>query len=827
MSLGEGLGSWRVAIRVARRSAARSKARTLLIVLMLALPVFAGTVLLLSYTSTYTSVDAEATWRLGRADWEISGDGMPAALQTLPPGSRTTRVTYGRTVVRAAGLYSLRDYAAADVDDELARGIFLVRAGRAPHGPGEVAVSAALAKATGVGVGDRLAVGAPPRERSIVGIVHAARELSIPIVVTAADQPLSGSGAHTLVKLPPGGEGWSPRDAGARKCQTTPEGAEVCTGSLSTMYRGDLRLSATELAVRAAAFSLVVGFAALQVALLAGAAFAIGARRQRRELAVVAAVGASRAQVARMVLANGVVLGALAGGCGVALGVLTYQLNKDTVEHIANHPLRAGGAPLGWLAGIALFAVVVGLLAALGPARGAARQSLRAALSGREPVTAASNLRWLVGGLLIAAGGASAAVLAAGPTGNVVTVTAGAMAILLGVAAATPVVVAAAGRFGRRLPLALRLAVRHAARHRLRTAASAAAVCTAVAGSMALMLYNAADDVESTVLQPDSRVGLVVVPEAAAAHLTPQRQRALAESLPVRAVVPLTLAEATTRQWADGPTYGNTGIPAYVSGRVAIGGAEVIRAVTGADAPPAALQALRDGGAVVFYPWLPVDGQLVVGEDGHRLPAVVVPAPDAFSELPVAVIAEATAKRLGLATRPEGLLVDTTRPPTAAELAAGNSVLLAAQVEATPAVTDPAQAEAGGRKRYGRDYSAMFLVLAAVSAVVTLAASAVAVGLATAEMRTDLSTLAAVGAGPRLRRRIAAAQAGLIVGIGAILGVVGGIAPAAGMVAFRDNLEWRVPWLPLAITVLVAPVVAVLATALLTRPRLVLVRRLD
>jgi len=35
-----------------------------------------------------------------------------------------------------------------------------------------------------------------------------------------------------------------------------------------------------------------------------------------------------------------------------------------------------------------------------------------------------------------------------------------------------------------------------------------------------------------------------------------------------------------------------------------------------------------------------------------------------------------------------------------------------------------------------------------------------------------------------------------------------------------------VPWLPLAITVLVAPVVAVLATALLTRPRLVLVRRL-
>ncbi|MGN9909345.1 FtsX-like permease family protein [Phytohabitans sp. LJ34] len=825
MSVGEGLGSWRVAIRVARRAAARSKARTLLIVLMLALPVFAGTVLLLSYTSTYTSADAEASWRLGTADWLIDGDGTEGALATLPPGSRTAWVTESRTVVRAAGFYSLRDYVAANVDDELTAGMFFVRAGRAPHGPGEAAVSAALAKATGVGVGDKLAVGAPPRERSIVGIIDAARELSIPLVVTDADQPLSAAGRKALVKLPPGGTGWTPYE-GAKKCETTPDGAQVCGSSISTTYRGDVGPSAAEMAVRVAAFTLVVGFAALQVALLAGAAFAIGARRQRRELAMVAAVGASRPQIARMVLANGVVLGALAGGCGVLLGVLTYQLNKDTVERVANHPLREGAAPLGWLAAIALFAVAVGLLAALGPARGAARQSLRAALSGREPATKASNLRWLVGGLLMAAGGAAAAVVAAGPTGSVITVTAGAMAILLGVAAATPVVVAVAGRLGRRLPLALRLAVRHAARHRLRTAASAAAVCTAVAGSMALMLYNAADDVESLVLQPEARAGLVVVPEVAAGHLTPDRRRELAEALPVREIVPLTLAEGQAWQESEGPLYGDSGLPAYVSGQVAIGGAEVIRAVTGADAPPAALAALRDGRAVVFYPWVPIDGQLVVGEAGHRVPAVVVPVSDAFSELPAAVVAESTAKRLGLATRPAGALVDTTRPPTAAELAAGNSVILAAQVEATPAVTDPAQAEAGGRKRYGRDYGAMFLVLAAVSAVVTLAASAVAVGLATAEMRTDLSTLAAVGAGPRLRRRIAAAQAGLIVGIGAILGVVGGIAPAAGMVAFRSNLEWRVPWLPLAITVLVAPIVAVLATALLTRPRLVLVRRL-
>jgi hypothetical protein len=94
-------------------------------------------------------------------------------------------------------------------------------------------------------------------------------------------------------------------------------------------------------------------------------------------------------------------------------------------------------------------------------------------------------------------------------------------------------------------------------------------------------------------------------------------------------------------------------------------------------------------------------------------------------------------------------------------------------------------------------------------------------------MRNDLSTLAAAGAGPRLRRRIAGAQAGLIVGIGVLLGLPGGIAPAAGLVAFRSDLDWRVPWLPLALTVVVVPALAITGTALLTRPRLELLRRLN
>ncbi len=824
----EAAGSWRVAVRVARRDAYRGKARTLLVVLLLALPVYAGTVLALSYAGTYTSPDVEAGWRLGQADYEIDGRDQDKALATLPAGARTTRVTYGRTVVRTGATYALRDYEAADVDDPLTRGRYVVRAGRAPRGPAEVAVTARLAAAHGIGVGDPLVVGLPPRERTVVGVVDIARELSMRTVVAPADQPLSNGDAHTLVQLPPGA-GWTPQDAlRDRSCGTDGNGAQVCTAAIGATYRGDVRPGAAEQALRTAAFVLVVGFAGTQVALLAGAAFAVGARRQRRDLAMVGAVGASRAQVARMVLVNGLLLGALAGVSGVALGALTYRLNRDRVQRIADHPLTDGSVPVPGLAGIALFAVAVGLVAALGPARGAARQEILAARADREPVSKAGNARWLIGGLLVAAAGAAATAAAAGPTGSIVAVTAGTVAVLLGVTALAPVLVATLGRFAGRVPLVLRLAARHAARHRLRTAASVAAVCTAVAGSMALMVFNAAESTASVMTQPNARTGQVLVPARAAAHLTPERLRALERELPTRASVPFGVVDRPANAAFDRtPEYGNTGLPAFPSQVVAVGGEELIRAVTGAPAPPAALGTLRAGGAVAFHPPLVTGGSLTIGDD-VSLPAALVPAPDYYTDLPGAVISARTAARHGLRVGPGGIVLDVTRTPTEVEIAAANSAVLAAQVQAGPAGTaQPAEVTVGaGPTAQGRDYDAMFLVLAGVSALVTLAAGAVAVGLATSEMRNDLSTLAAVGAGPRLRRRIAAAQAGLIVGIGVLLGVAGGIAPAAGMVALRRDLEWHLPWLPLSITVLVAPALAVAVTALLTRPRLVLVRRL-
>jgi len=99
----ETAGSWRLAVRLARRTAWRSKARTILIVLMLALPVYAGTVLAMSYAATYTSADAEAGWRMGQADYKLSGGVVDKVVATLPPGTGTALITTGRTAVGIIG----------------------------------------------------------------------------------------------------------------------------------------------------------------------------------------------------------------------------------------------------------------------------------------------------------------------------------------------------------------------------------------------------------------------------------------------------------------------------------------------------------------------------------------------------------------------------------------------------------------------------------------------------------------------------------------------------------------------------------------------------
>ncbi|NLF06319.1 MAG: ABC transporter permease [Actinomycetales bacterium] len=133
-----------------------------------------------------------------------------------------------------------------------------------------------------------------------------------------------------------------------------------------------------------------------------------------------------------------------------------------------------------------------------------------------------------------------------------------------------------------------------------------------------------------------------------------------------------------------------------------------------------------------------------------------------------------------------------------------------------------------------RDVSLTVLLFVGSAGLLALAATWIASGLAAVESRADLATLSAVGASPRVRRRVAGLQSGFLTLTGVLPGIAGGLAvgwafvtASAGLGTEMPDPTWRmaVPWTVLAAAVVVLPLLAGGATALFTPSRLPLTRR--
>jgi len=120
-------------------------------------------------------------------------------------------------------------------------------------------------------------------------------------------------------------------------------------------------------------------------ALTAAAAIAVGARRQLRELGLLAAVGADRRHLGQIVLLQGAGLGLVGGLAGIPLGlavtwaafpVMRTWLNPVVDEHGASIVPRFSviGRDIRW---VVAFTATVALLTSLRPAFAAAKAGLR------------------------------------------------------------------------------------------------------------------------------------------------------------------------------------------------------------------------------------------------------------------------------------------------------------------------------------------------------------------------------------------------------------------------------------------------------------------
>jgi hypothetical protein len=232
--------------------------------------------------------------------------------------------------------------------------------------------------------------------------------------------------------------------------------------------------------------------------LIAAAAIGVGARRQLRELGLLAAAGGDRRHQRRLVLLQGFGLGLLGGLAGIPLGLAvtwaTLPLTRTWLSPVQDESgalvvpgFSVVGRDLAWTVA---FTVVLAWLAALRPAVTAGRVPAASALAGRRP---ASRTRpWLVvAGLAVALLGLVLQGVASQldvrgvilpvqlellVLGTFRSIPSPVIVTLAGTALCTPALVALAGRIVPPRPAALRLAARDLARSPGRSAPAVTAV---------------------------------------------------------------------------------------------------------------------------------------------------------------------------------------------------------------------------------------------------------------------------------------------------------------------------------------------------------------
>ncbi|MDY0812115.1 FtsX-like permease family protein [Kitasatospora purpeofusca] len=847
----------------------------------------------------------------------LSLDTEPAELaRRLLPGATLVPFREGPYVATstAEGLSNVR-ITEADLADPVWRGRYEIVKGRAPSADHEVAASQEFLNTSGLRIGDRTAPrGLEATPFTITGVAEYPGDLRTAVLFARPGTVLdklpsngvrNGSSesegvSHWLVELPTGaGVDW-PKVMELNKygflassravLLDPPARSEVPFYAYQDSQGGGGTRTAFFDRTAVVVLGTVVGMALLEIVLLAGPAFAVGARRSRRQLGLLAAGGGDRAQVRAVVLGGGVVLGLTGAVVGLAGGIGLVALLRTRAEEAAGQ--RFGHfdlQPLDLL-GILLIGLVTGLLAAVVPAVQASRQDVVAALTGRDNLKPPSRKLALLGLLMLGGGSALALLGATGGFGSRSLAVLGGSAIAeLGMVALTPYLVGLFGRIGRWLPLGPRLALRDSVRHRGRTAPAVAAVMAAVAGSVAVGVYVASSDEEHrreyVAAGPANAVILSSGWGAASdGSMLAQQRGAVQNSVPglgARADVQRVNYLGDCR--ATGRSCGRVSValpeerqcPIWGKGRRSLSPEEIERlgredqrckergitrgnsfgAVQSGDATllrnlygvtdPAAGQAIAEGKAVVFderylkdgkvaveltepYPDGPMDADFEPAARTVTVDAVLVTGQPNVGG--TAVVGAETVRRLGLTSTDAGSVwLPDTAPADAAEQRAR---------AALAKLSDGIEFEV--ERGYQSPGDLISLGLTAFAGLVALGAAGIATGLAAADSQRDLTTLAAVGAAPRIRRTLSGFQCGVIAAMGALLGAAAGVVPAValrkveaagasypGMSLQEEAAKGIVvfPWLNIGVTVVVLPLLAVALAALLTRSRISLLRR--
>ncbi len=929
------MGQIRIALKLAARQARRQRLRTVAIVATLALPIAVVTGVDVVVRSTHLSEVATLVRQMGGTQAVVRWGGQAGRVTqsptgnytflpptstgsantyqsyqpvpsptTLPPGLVPPGVTAYQEVDTGADLVSPSTGVPAsiegiDLTTPPGRGLVNVVTGRAPTGPDDIDLTRSLAHQLDAGVGSALKIPGFGPVLHVVGIAreHYAPQATQAYTLPALAQKLGSLGPQAVDSISISWYLSSEQPVTWGEVQRfNQSGFIVISRSVLQHPPSDVPFSTVPIVPepgigaavtdqraadqRAADVSTgVIGaMALLEVVLLAGPAFAVGARRRRYELALVSATGESGRHLIVMVAADGVVLGLIGAVIGAVVGIAGGAAVLAGLPHWTDTVPGSVQVRLLDVAGLALLAVLTGLLAALVPALSASRRLGAPVIRGRQDPARLATRPALLGLAAIVA----AVLLAVTerheqvPVGPPVHLVVAAALGEIGFALIAPGLLVLLGLLADRLPLWSRLALRDASRNRSAAAPAVAAIIAVVAATAALLVYGSSEAAHDRIsYQPDALIGdastAVAYPEANSAKAALTLLRA---DLPNSTVLDLR-GDAGCGQAGSGPLVDQTSagcrqmtvIPPEPSScppiqfqanggdyslvlgakcaEVPIAGNDgsylandgaTVRALVGGPGGAAAEQALDHNEAVVFSPELLSGGRVRLdmgpGQPSQvTLPAISVDNPTLALLFPV-VIPPSIATKLDLPIGDLDIYVkDADRLPKAR--------LKIADAGLAQLGFSGLEVESG----FHDHISPILWAVAGGDLLLTIGAAIAATALIAVDDRQDLLTLAAVGAAPRARRRLSMARAGVICIVGALFGTLAGLLPGIGIVSRLRYIHGgaygppgfvyppipgyplSIPWGNLALIALAAPVIAVLTAGLLTRARLPIERR--
>jgi putative ABC transport system permease protein len=916
------LTSWRTALRIARREALRDKSRNLLIVAMLMLPVFGVCAFETVLNSTRDlSTQEQLTRTAGSADAWITRNGTYPVQQntgvptlSLPAsGNVDTPQISGKQQADGSGIravlpnatllpetsawgvfmhgpagYASPEYTQVDLTKTQLSGAFDLLSGRVPASANELDLTPRTMKEFGAVIGSTITLPASasadgePATFTVVGEMDQPDSTNADEVfaLPSAEEP-TGAAPQGWFVLDPGGVSWSQVQAmnktgyavTSREVALDPPPASQAPYNALRALPG-FGQSGTD-AAGAAVLAIAVGIALLEVVLLAGPAFAVSARRREREYAIIGAAGADAGHLRRLVLADGLVLGAVAGVSGAVLGFGSAAAALPWIGRFGTLPGHVH-VNLLHVVGIALLSMVLGLCAAWTPARSVARRDILASLNGRRTApTARVRAQRVATGLVLLALGFCGALLDKGlsPKLGVLCIVGGIALIEVGAIMCTPAVIGAIAKLGRFLPLGPRLALRDSARHTGRTMPAVAAMFAAVAGAVTAGGWIDSSMVQGRdAFQPATLSSQVGVPNVTSAQQAAQIVSKLGPILPVTGstvVQEVNVPDSdTTDQWqfsalsASDPgqcTAGTVtrfgtlaasaplaacglGIDGTEMALDPIGGPAVLKELTGIDDANTDA-ALNDGGAVVFTSGIVQNGRatfvLQHAFPGTAKPGTTTEATTYFTvpavyenpqgiPNPGVVVSPALARKMGVATGGTlSLVIDLSSPATTTQQYGAGQML--SGIGNQSGLTLPGS--------YTSSLNVVNLAVLAIALLLAIGAAAIATGLALADGRADQQTLTAVGGSPWTRRWLAGSTALVITGLGIVIGVPIGLLITDGLVEVSDLGKmgpdlgtpklFAVPWLDLGVLVIAVPLLTAFGAMALARSKSAAVRRVE